>query len=115
MGFSSLFVVRDFIGLGDGVGWSVGQSIVARVQPDTRAFNQGFVASGYTLVGVGVGAFIITQLAIHVGWRNVYWILGNPAIVLLPLLVRLLRPSVRRQCMRMARYRLAQALHPPGD
>lgn len=89
--FLSLFVVRDLIGLGDGVGWSVGQSIVSRIsRPTQRAFNQGFVTAGYTLVGVGVGAFIITQLALHFGWRNVYWILSLPAIALVLFLAKLL-------------------------
>ncbi|HEU5228559.1 MAG TPA: MFS transporter, partial [Ktedonobacteraceae bacterium] len=75
--FLSLFVVRDLIGLGDGVGWSVGQGIVGKIsRPAQRAFNQGLVSAGYTLVGVGVGAFLITQIAINFGWRNVYWMLA---------------------------------------
>src|SRR5581483_9483811 len=93
--FLSLFVIRDLIGLGDGVGWSVGQGIVGKISsPTRRAFNQGFVTSGYTLLGVGVGAFIITQLALHFGWRNVFWILALPAIALVLLLMKLL-PAMR--------------------
>ena len=93
--FLSLFVIRDLIGLGDGVGWSVGQDIVGKISsPTRRAFNQGLVAAGYTLVGVGVGAFIITQLAINFGWRSVYWILALPAIALVLLLMKLL-PATR--------------------
>ncbi|MBV9232103.1 MAG: MFS transporter, partial [Chloroflexi bacterium] len=89
--FLSLFIVRDLIGLGDGVGWSVGQGIVGKIaSPTRRAFFQGFVSAGYTLVGVGVGAFVITQLAIHIGWRNVYWILAIPAILVVLFLMKLL-------------------------
>ena len=93
--FLSLFIVRDLIGLGDGVGWSVGQGIVGKIaRPTQRAFFQGFVSAGYTLVGVGVGAFVITQIAIHLGWRNVYWILAIPAIALVLLVMKLL-PAMR--------------------
>lgn len=92
--FLSLFVVRDLIGLGDGVGWSVGQGIVSRISsPKRRAFNQGFVSAGYTIVGVGIGAVIITQLAIHFGWRSVFLILAIPAVILMLILLRLL-PSL---------------------
>ncbi|HLG60697.1 MAG TPA: hypothetical protein VKY19_02115 [Ktedonosporobacter sp.] len=59
-------------------------------RPAQRAFNQGLVSAGYTLVGVGVGAFLITQIAINLGWRNVYWIPALPAILLVFLLMRLL-------------------------
>lgn len=93
--FLSLFIVRDLIGLGDGIGWSVGQGIVGKIsRPVQRAFNQGFVSAGYTLVGVGVGAFLITQIAINFGWRNVYWVLALPAVVLVLLLARLL-PNIQ--------------------
>jgi len=93
--FLSLFIVRDLIGLGDGIGWSVGQGIVGKVsRPAQRAFNQGFVSAGYTLVGVGVGAFLITQIALNLGWRNVYWILALPAVLLVLLLARLL-PNIQ--------------------
>lgn len=95
--FVSLFVVRDILGLGDGVGWSVGQATISDISsPKRRALNQGLFAGGYTLMGAGVGAIIITSLARSVGWQWVFAIVGVGGLVvvgLLSIFLPQLRPS----------------------
>ncbi|MCL6592552.1 MAG: MFS transporter, partial [Alicyclobacillus sp.] len=93
------FIVRDLIGLGDGVGWSLGQAMMSKIStPSRRSLNLGIFSAGYTIVGVGLGAIIMTQLAIHAGWRNVYWILAIPMVVVVAVLWKLL-PAIRPEDM----------------
>ena len=71
--FLSLFVTRDLLGLGEGVGFSVGQSVIAdETSPDHRGLYQGIFNAGYTVVGLGIGAFVMTHLASQFGWRWAY-------------------------------------------
>ncbi|MCL6638006.1 MAG: MFS transporter, partial [Alicyclobacillus sp.] len=93
------FIVRDLIGLGDGVGWSLGQAMMSKIStPSRRSLNLGIFSAGYTIVGVGLGSIIMTQLAIHAGWRNVYWILAIPMVLVVAWLWKLL-PSIRPEDM----------------
>jgi predicted MFS family arabinose efflux permease len=71
--FLSLFVTRDLLGLGEGVGFSVGQSVIAdETSPAHRGLYQGIFNAGYTVVGLGIGAFVMTHLATQFGWRWAY-------------------------------------------
>jgi predicted MFS family arabinose efflux permease len=71
--FLSLFVTRDLLGLGEGVGFSVGQSVIAdETSPAHRGLYQGIFNAGYTVVGLGVGAFVMTHIASQLGWRWAY-------------------------------------------
>ena len=76
-GFAGLLLIRALIGVGDGVGASVGYSMVADIStPARRGLNMGIYSSGYTLAGAGVGALVITRIAASLGWQWVYPILG---------------------------------------
>lgn len=76
--FLSLFIVRDLIGIGDGVGWPNGQAVIAEEFPrERRALVQGAFTAGYPLFGSVLGALIVTGLAVHLGWRWVFPILGG--------------------------------------
>ena len=76
--FLSMFIVRDLIGIGDGVGWPNGQSVLAEeVPPERRALAAGAFTSGYILFGSVLGALIVTRLAVALGWRWVFPILGG--------------------------------------
>lgn len=82
-GFGSLVALRTLVGFGDGVGWSVGQSLVFETAPARhRGLAQGLMTGGYTLIGSGIGAVVVTKLAAQVGWRPLF-----PAIGLLLLIV----------------------------
>jgi MFS family permease len=75
--FLSMFVVRDLLGFGDGIGWSVGQATISEeAAPHRRGFNQALYNAGYSFFGVGLGALIITTLTAYLGWRWVFPIIG---------------------------------------
>src|SRR5439155_8385361 len=75
--FLSMFIVRDLIGIGDGVGWPNGQSVLAEEVPaERRAMAAGVFTSGFTLFGAVLGPIIVTTLAVALGWRWVFPILG---------------------------------------
>src|ERR671931_2309756 len=58
--FLSMFVVRDLIGIGDGVGWPNGQSVLAEEVPaERRALAGGVFTAGYPLFGSVIGGFLI--------------------------------------------------------
>jgi MFS family permease len=77
-GFGSMLVVREFVGIGDGVGWSTGQAVLAgEFSAKRRAFVQSVFTSGYTLFGSVLGALIVTRLAESLGWRPVFPIVGG--------------------------------------
>jgi MFS family permease len=75
--FLSMFIVRDLLGLGDGVGWSVGQATISEAAaPQRRGLNQALYNAGYSFFGVGLGALIVTTLTEYFGWRWVFPIIG---------------------------------------
>jgi predicted MFS family arabinose efflux permease len=75
--FLSLFLFRDILGFGDGVSLTTGQSTIAeRTNPERRALYQGIFNGGYNLLGLALGAFIITHLATAVGWRWTFPVVG---------------------------------------
>jgi predicted MFS family arabinose efflux permease len=75
--FASMFVIRDLIGFGDGVGWPNSQAVLAAVFPARlRALAGGVFTGGYTLFGSVLGPIIVITLAIALGWRPVFPIIG---------------------------------------
>src|SRR5579863_5407557 len=69
-GFWSMFIIRDLLGIGDGVGWSVGEAAISdESAPQRRGMNQALFTMGYTLIGAGFGPYIITRIADGLGWR----------------------------------------------
>lgn len=93
-GFLSMFIVRDLLGIGDGIGWSVGESTIGEESaPHRRGLNQALFSGGYTLIGAGLGALIITNLTAHLGWRWVFPIIGaGTAVVVLALALVMREP-----------------------
>lgn len=83
----SLFVIRDLIGIGDGVGWPSGQSTIAEEVPaERRALASGIFTAGYPFIGGVVGSVVIGALITGLGWRPVFPILS---IVFLGVIVAL--------------------------
>ena len=95
--FLSMFVVRDLLGLGDGIGWSVGQATIsAEAAPQRRGLNQALYNAGYSFFGVGLGALIVTTLTAHFGWRWVFPVIGlATAIVFVALFAVMREPTTR--------------------
>jgi MFS family permease len=99
--FLSMFVVRDLLGIGDGVGWSVGQATINEESaPSRRGINQGVFTVGYTLIGVGVGSYIITRLTALWGWRPVFPIIGAVTLVILGALLACMREPKKHEAHR---------------
>jgi MFS transporter, ACS family, hexuronate transporter len=96
--FLSMFLVRDLLGIGDGVGWSVGEATISEeVAPQRRGVCQALFTAGYTLIGAGAGAIIITALAAHVGWRWVFPIIAAAMLLVVIVLALVMRePPVHR-------------------
>lgn len=98
-GFLSMFVVRDLLGIGDGIGFSVGEATIAEESPPRRrGMNQALFTAGYSLIGAGLGALIITRLSAAYGWRWVFPLIGAatvPVVIGLALVMR--EPLVRQE------------------
>jgi MFS family permease len=76
-GFFSMFVVRDLLGVGDGIGFSVGEAAIGEASaPQRRGLNQALFTAGYTLIGAGLGVLIVTRLSAALGWRWVFPVIG---------------------------------------
>ena len=91
-GFWSMFVIRDLLGIGDGIGWSVGESTISEEStPQRRGLNQALFTAGYTLVGAGIGSLIITRLSAALGWRWVFPIIGAATFLVVIALALVMR------------------------
>lgn len=76
--FLSMFVVRDIVGIGDGVGWPNAQAVLSKLFPERqRATVQGIFTAGYSFFGSVLGAIVITSLAVRLGWQPVFPIIGG--------------------------------------
>src|SRR5579883_1231818 len=97
VGFWTMFLIRDLLGIGDGVGWSVGEATIAEESaPQRRGMNQALFTAGYTLIGAAGGALIITEITAHLGWRWAFPIIGAatvPVVIALGILLR--EPAAR--------------------
>jgi len=95
--FLSMFVVRDLLGFGDGIGWSVGQATISEeAAPRRRGLNQALYNAGYSFFGVGLGALIVTTLTARFGWRWVFPIIGLATAVVFVLLFAVMREPESR-------------------
>ena len=93
--FLSMFVVRDLLGLADGAGWSIGEAVVAiESAPSRRGINQSLFSAGYTLVGAGLGAYVVTHLATRFGWRMVFPIFSLFGLIVVIILAKVMREPV---------------------
>jgi ACS family hexuronate transporter-like MFS transporter len=94
--FLSMFIVRDLLGLGDGIGWSVGQATISAVAaPRRRGLNQALYNAGYSFFGVGLGALIVTTLTERLGWRWVFPIIGLATAVVFVALAAVMHEPTR--------------------
>jgi predicted MFS family arabinose efflux permease len=93
--FLSLFILRDILGLGDGVSLTTGQSTIAeRTNPNRRALYQGIFNGGYNLLGLALGAYIITHLTTAFGWRWTFPLVGLFGVLVTTWLIYILPPEL---------------------
>jgi MFS family permease len=95
--FLSLFIVRDLVGIGDGVGWPNGQSTLAEEIPaEGRATAAGVFTAGYPFFGSVIGGLIMAPMALALGWRWVFPILGGVFLLVVLGLWLVMREPERR-------------------
>jgi len=109
--FLSMFLVRDLLGIGDGIGWSVGEATISEeVAPQRRGVSQALFTAGYTLIGAGAGALIITGLSAQFGWRWAFPVIAAVTSVVVLALVLVMREPPARRAHRSADWRSAARL-----
>ena len=81
-GFVSLLVTRAVMGIAEG---AVAPTIVAVAMevsdPKRRGLNNGIAACTFALFGQGLGPILATQLVQVTSWRNVFFIVGIPGLI----------------------------------
>jgi MFS family permease len=110
-GFWSMFIIRDLLGVGDGIGWSVGEATIGEEVPARwRGVSQAVFTAGYTLIGAGLGAIIITRLTQRFGWHWAFPVIAAATAVVVIALWTLMREPVRRRPHSAADWRSAVGL-----
>ena len=109
--FLSMFFVRDLLGIGDGIGWSVGEATISEeVAPHRRGVSQALFTAGYTLIGAGAGAIIITSLSSHLGWRWTFPLIAAVTTLVVIALAAVMREPVARRAHHATDWRAAVRL-----
>ena len=109
--FLSMFFVRDLLGIGDGIGWSVGEATISEeVAPQRRGVSQALFTAGYTLIGAGAGAIIITSLSSHLGWRWTFPLIAAATTLVVIALAAVMREPVARRAHHATDWRAAVRL-----
>lgn len=109
--FLSMFIVRDLLGQGDCIAWSVGQATIsAETVPQRRGLNQALYNAGYSLFGVGLGTLIVTSVATSLGRRWVFPIMGLAAAVIFVALFAVIREPASNSERRRIAWRGARGL-----
>jgi MFS family permease len=93
-GFWSLLFLRELTGLGDGVGWQAGEALISDNLPYRYwGVAQTIFSGGYTLVGAGVGAYVMTRLAQAWSWQGAFLVIGIYGIIIGLILLFVLDPK----------------------
>ncbi|HUH86118.1 MAG TPA: MFS transporter [Stellaceae bacterium] len=110
-GFWSMFIIRDLLGVGDGIGWSVGEASIGEEVPERwRGVSQAIFTAGYTLIGAGLGAIIITRLTQHFGWRWAFPVIAAATALIVIALWALMREPLQRHAHSAVDWRSALRL-----
>jgi MFS family permease len=110
-GFWSMFIIRELLGVGDGIGWSVGQATVYEESaPHRRGVNQALVSAGYTLIGAGFGALIITRISSNLGWRWAFPMIAAATAVVVAALFLVMRDRSSRAAQKAVDWHAAVGL-----
>ncbi|HUK00672.1 MAG TPA: MFS transporter [Steroidobacteraceae bacterium] len=81
-GLMSLIAIRSVMGVAEGAVASTGVAVsVEASHPHRRGMNNGIFQCTISLFGVGFGPIIATQLLQVTSWRNVFWIVGIPGLI----------------------------------
>lgn len=88
----AMLAMRALMGLAEGAYCPTSFATVAEAsKPSRRGFNLGLQQSAFSLVGLGFGPIIATQLLEHFSWRWVFAIVGVPGIIVAILVAMTIR------------------------
>jgi len=103
--YHELLLARGLLGLAEGPCWSVISALMAESSPIfRRGRNVGIALAAAPLIGNGLAPIITTRLADLLGWRDVFFIVGIPGMILAVLLFLFVREPDRAN----------RPLKPPG-
>jgi MFS family permease len=81
--FGQLFTVRALMGIAEGPTWATLTATIEQAStPARRGRNIGIVVSAAALVGLAVAPVLTTQIAARFGWRDAFFVVGIPGLVL---------------------------------
>ena len=94
-GLVSLLVIRAVMGLSEGTFNPTSFASTAEASlPKRRGFNQGLQESSFSLIGLGFGPIIATQLLFYMSWRGVFMLVAIPGLILAVLMAMVIREPV---------------------
>jgi predicted MFS family arabinose efflux permease len=80
---TSLIVIRAMMGVFEGPVASTGVAVTVEAShPKRRGMNNGFFQCSISFFGLAVAPILATQLLEHTTWRNVFYIVGVPGLII---------------------------------
>ena len=78
----SLLMIRALMGVFEGPVASTGVAVTVEAShPKRRGMNNGFFQCSISFFGLAVAPILATQLLEHTSWRNVFYIVGIPGLL----------------------------------
>ena len=82
-GFMALFLIRGLMGVAEGAVASTGVAVTVEAShPKRRGMNNGFFQCSISFFGLAVAPILATQLLEVTTWRNVFYIVGVPGLII---------------------------------
>lgn len=93
--FAMLLVARGLMGVFEGPVVSLSQvTMMASSTPTRRGLNMGIVQSSSLLVGSALGPMLVIGVATAFGWRNAFYFLAVPGIILAVVLMKYMQEPI---------------------
>ena len=91
-GFISLLLIRGLMGVAEGPVASTGVAVTVEAShPKRRGMNNGFFQCSISFFGLAVAPILATQLLEVTSWRNVFYIVGVPGLIVAAFLWMIVR------------------------
>ena len=89
---TSLLLIRALMGVFEGPVASTGVAVTVEAShPKRRGMNNGFFQCSISFFGLAVAPILATQLLEHTSWRNVFYIVGIPGLIIAAFLWMIIR------------------------
>jgi predicted MFS family arabinose efflux permease len=91
-GFVALLLIRGLMGISEGAVASTGVAVTVEAShPKRRGMNNGFFQCSISFFGLAVAPILATQLLEVTTWRNVFYIVGVPGLLVAVFLWKIVR------------------------